>query len=119
MNPVLSTPVVVVTILSLVLGFVTQGIQSGSILGVATVPKPWLPFLTIFATFLGGVVSYLTGLGSSAQLNSSTVFFAVVTGLTDLLAGSAPGLAIHAHVVVPAKLRALRAANDNAKKAAA
>ena len=103
------TPAVaIVTILSVVLGFVTQGIQSGSFLGVATVPKSWLPDLTLFGTFLGGVVAYVSGLGANFIVSGSVAYYAVMAGLTALLAGAAPGLAQHAHVVVPNALKALR-----------
>jgi hypothetical protein len=115
----LSAPVVVVTILSLVLGFVTHGVQSGSLLGIKTIPQPWLPYLTIFGTFLGGTVAYFTGLGTSMRLDAATIFYGVVAGFTALLASSTPGIVIHAHVTLPAKLLAMRAANDAAKKAAA
>ena len=102
------TPAVaIVTVLSVVLGFVTQAVQSGSFLGIATLPKTWLPDVTLFGTFLGGVVAYLAGLGSFV-LSGAVVYYAVMAGLTSLLAGAAPGLAQHAHVVVPSALKALR-----------
>jgi hypothetical protein len=105
--PTLTTATVVVTILSLLLGILTQIVQSGSLFGIVTVPKPWLPDFTLASTFIGGLVAYL---GGQSSLNSSIVFYAVVAGITALLAGAAPGMAIHAHYVVPAQLRAARKA---------
>lgn len=101
-NPV-TGPVAIVTVLSVILGFVTQAVQSGSILGIVVLPKPWLPEVTLFGSFLGGAVAYLGGLGSFA-LSGSVVYYAVMAGLTALLAGAAPGLARHAHSVVPAMM---------------
>lgn len=117
----LSLPVAVVTILSLVLGYLTQAIQSGSFLGIKTVPKTWLPPLTIASTLLGGFVAYLKG-QSPLDLDGPTLFYATVAGLTALLAGSAPSLAMHAHATMPAARFAMRQsapANANAVARAA
>jgi hypothetical protein len=108
MPPTLSTPVAVVMILSLLLGALTQIIQTGSLFGTIFPPKAWLPDFTMAATFLGGVVAYFSGL-SPVVINASSVFYAVAAGITALLAGSAPGIAVHSHVVVPAQFKALRA----------
>jgi hypothetical protein len=109
MPPTLSTPVAVVMILSLLLGGLTQVIQTGALFGSIVTPKAWLPALTIAATFLGGVVSYFGGL-SPVVLTGSSVFYAVVAGVSALLSSTVPALAIHAHVTVPQQVRAWRAA---------
>lgn len=104
-----STATAVVMLLSVLLGAVTQMIQTGTFLGKWVAPKSWLPDLTIAATFLGGVISYLSS-QSPLVLNGTTIAYAVISGVTSLFAGAAPGFAVHAHVVVPAHVRALRAA---------
>jgi hypothetical protein len=108
MPPTLSTPVAVVMILSLLLGAFTQIVQTGALFGTIVPPKAWLPEFTMAATFLGGIVAYFTGL-SPLVVNASSVFYAVAAGIAALLVGSAPGIAVHSHVVVPAQFRALRA----------
>lgn len=105
--PTLSTATVVTTVLSLVLGIVTQMVQTGTLLGKWTTPKSWLPTLTIAMTLLGGIVSYL-GSQSPLVLNGPTIFYAVIAGIVSLMTGAAPGLAVHAHVVVPENVRAIR-----------
>lgn len=101
----LTPSMIVVTVLSLVLGLVTQMVQTGSFLGIKTTPTTWLPYLTLAATFLGGVVTSLAG---AAAINAAAVFAAVVAGIQSLLAGAAPGVAHFAHVTVPAQIRASR-----------
>lgn len=114
MTPV-TLPVAIVIILSLVMGVITQGVQSGSIFGIATVPKAWLPPLTTVGTFLGGVLAYLQGLPGSWAFSGSILFYAAVAGITALLAGAAPGIAGFAHHVVPGQVKA---AKQTAKMAA-
>ena len=94
---------------SVLLGILTQMVQTGSILGIKTVPKTWLPGLTLVATGFGGFLAYLTS-QSPLALNAATWFYATMAGLTALLAGAAPGIAVQAHVVVPGHVLALRAA---------
>lgn len=110
MPPVLSAAVAVSMLLSLVLGILTQVIQTGSFLGQWVAPKASLPSITIVATFLAGVTAYFAGL-PAVTMTGTTIFYAVMAGVANLLTGSVPGLAVHAHVVVPMQYR-------NAKMAA-
>jgi len=114
-NPLqnVSAATAVVMLLSVLLGAVTQMIQTGTFLGKWVAPKSWLPDLTIAATFLGGAISYLSS-QSPLVLNGTTIAYAVISGVTSLFAGAAPGFAVHAHVVVPGHVRALRAAAQTA-----
>ena len=98
--PTLSMPLAVTTILSLLLGVLTQIVQTGKLFGQWVAPTTWLPELTMAATFLGGMVGYFSGL-SPIVLDGTTIFYAIAAGIMSLLAGAAPGLAVHAHVVVP------------------
>lgn len=72
-------------VLGLLLGYINQGIASGSIL-LFGVPALWKPYLSVSAVFLSSFVPQfeamptLTGLG---------LFYAVVAGLTSLVTYSA------------------------------
>ena len=109
MAPTLSTAVAVSMILSLVLGILTQIVQTGSLFGTFVTPKTWLPGFTLAATFLGGVVGYFSGL-SPLMLTGSSIFYALMAGAANLLTGAVPGVAVHAHSVVPAQARAAKVA---------
>jgi hypothetical protein len=108
MPPTLSTAVAVSMILSLVLGILTQIVQTGSLFGQFVAPKAWLPGFTLAATFLSGVVGYFGGL-SPLVLTGSSIFYALMSGAANLLTGAIPGVAVHAHSVVPAQARAAKA----------
>ncbi|MDE2022201.1 MAG: hypothetical protein KGI71_04825 [Patescibacteria group bacterium] len=107
MNPAtLSTFSIVVPLLSLVIGVGTQAIQTGKLLGQFQLSTAAMMVLTLALPFVGGVSASLT---SAGVLTTASVFYAVVAGVLDVVAGSVPGLAVHAHFVVPAKMAALRA----------
>lgn len=108
--PTLSVSIAVAMSLSLLLGILTNAYQSGSLFGQITVPKTWLPDLTLAATFLSGVVGYLNGLGSNFALTVAVVFYAVAAGIVSLISGAAPGIARFAHHVAPGAIRAARLA---------
>lgn len=90
----MSTSVAVVMVLSFLLGLINQGISQGSILaGVIKVPPTWLPYLTIAAGFLGGVVTSLQGV---ATINGAAIVQALVAGIMALgTAGGGVGVAHH------------------------
>jgi len=106
----LSLSVAVVMVLSLLLGFVNAAVQSGSIFGIVTTPKAWLPELTLFGSFLGGVLAYFTGLGSAFTVTGTTIFYGVLAGLTATLTASVPAFARHAVSVMPEQIRLARLA---------
>lgn len=121
MNPaVMSSYSVVVTLIALLLGVITQVINTGKLFGQFQVPAQAMVWLLIVAPFLGGVSASLLQAG---LLSSATAFSAVIAGITAVVAGSSPGiavhLAIHAHITVPGIVAALRkpASNDNAAAA--
>lgn len=95
-----------IMLLTLVVGFCGNAVNSGSFLGVATTPKSWIPWLTLVGGFLAGGAASLSQSGS---LNGSTVFTAVVAGASALIAG-AGGAAAHAHMVLGKKSNAVAAA---------
>lgn len=102
--PALSTGIVVVTLLSLLAGVVTQAQQSGKFFGQFAIPSPAMVVLTLVAPFLGGSLAYL----QSVSFSGNAIFFAVVAGVSAVLAASAPGLAVHASFVVPAHVASIR-----------
>jgi hypothetical protein len=107
--PPLSLAVGVSLTLSLLIGVINQGIQSGSFLGIVTTPKTWLPGLATAATFLSGVAGYWQSL-TPFTLNLQAVVYGIYWGIAGLIAGVAPGLAHHAHSVVPEMARQVRLA---------
>jgi len=108
--PVLTPSVALMLVLSVGIGILTQIVQTGGIFGIVTTPKTWLPVVTVLGTFLGGVYAYFAGLGSAFVVDGTTIVYGLVAGFGALLAGTTPGLVVHAHVVTPAKLCALRLA---------
>lgn len=105
--PMVTLPVAVTTVVSLLLGLVNM-VAQGSILNLVTVPKTWAGPATITATFLTGVGSFLA---TAAQpWTGSTAFYALAFGLFGLFGGSLPAFAAHAHTVLPKQMRAMRLA---------
>ena len=102
----LSLPLAVSMTLSVVIGVLNMGVQTGSLFGIETVPKPWLPDFTLASTFLAGVAGYLAA--AATPWTGATAFVAVVSGIGHLLAGAAPALAKHAHATLPAQMYRMR-----------
>jgi|SRR5208337_2274558 len=105
--PALTPTIAVVMIVSLLAGFISHSIQSGSILGIATTPKAWLPEMTVLGTFLAGAVAYMTS-APGFVLTASTAFYAVAAGAAALGMGAVPGFATLAHMVIPGQRLAMR-----------
>jgi uncharacterized membrane protein YoaK (UPF0700 family) len=114
-NTLPTTPVIVVTLLALALGYINQGISQGSILGIVTVPRTWLPYLTLIASFLGGAV---TSLSQASAINGATVWYAAIAGFSALLAAGT-GSALNHHVGTPARTLKAQAAAKAATDAPA
>lgn len=95
--PTVTLPVAIVTLLSLTIGIVTQIKQSRSIFGEPLPPK----LLAIIAFVVPGLAGAVSVLQSQQTLNSSIIFWAVVNGVGQMFTASVPGLAMHAHYVVP------------------
>lgn len=94
------------TIVSVLLGLANMAAQ-GSILNLVTVPKTWVGPLTVVATFLTGVGSFLAT--AVQPWTGSTAFYALAFGLFGLFGGSLPAFSLHAHTVLPQQLRTVRA----------
>lgn len=107
----LTPTTVAIALLGVLAGYIVQAINTGSLFGVVTVPKPWLPYLALVATFLSAFVTSI----ASVPADGAAWFNALLAGLLAL-GGNATGVTIHQHT---------HAANDNgdatvpgAKKAA-
>jgi hypothetical protein len=103
----MSTTSVIITLLSLLAGFCVQAVNSGSLFGIVTVPKAWLPYVSLIGTFLAGFVASLTTAGS---VTSATLVAAVMAGLTALT-GTVVGVTAHQHLTAHLSYKA--PANDN------
>lgn len=104
-----------VTMITLLIGVITQAINTGKVLKW-TVPASWMAWLTIVGPFLAGVS---TSLGQAKDLSVGVMVNALLNGLIAVSGGAAPGVTVHlamlAHYHVPRTVAMLRkAANDNA-----
>src|SRR5271155_1707813 len=52
-GPTITTQTAIVAILALIVGYIGQAVQTGSVFGIATTPKAWIPYLTLLGSFLG------------------------------------------------------------------
>lgn len=111
----LTTPLAVIALLSLLAAYVTQGVSSGQIFGIVTIPKTWLPLLTVIGTFLSTFIAQIVAEGST--LSGVHVFNAFVAGMFMLIA-PATGTALHHHLNSPGQNLAATAALKSAGSAA-
>jgi hypothetical protein len=80
-------------VLGLVLGYINQGIASGSIL-VFGIPKLWAPYLSMAAVFL---TSFIPQFVAMTTLSGLGVFYAFIAGLTALVTYNAGATLRHQH----------------------
>jgi hypothetical protein len=104
--PPLSIGVALMLALNLVLGFLTQAQQSGKILGQWSIPPVEMIVIGLVFPVISGFVSFMSGPG--VVFNGTSITYGIAAGLAALIAASAPGVAVHAHFVVPAKMQAVR-----------
>jgi uncharacterized membrane protein len=95
----------IISVISVALGFVSNAVQTGSFLGIETVPKKWLPYLTLIGTFLA---AFLQSISTASPVTGTAVLQAVIAGFTALT-GTAVGVTIHQHLTVAPQ----DPANDN------
>jgi hypothetical protein len=95
----------VISVVSIVLGFVSNAVQTGSFLGIETVPRKWIPYLTLLGTFLA---AFLQSIGTASPVTGTAVLQAVLAGFTALT-GTTVGVTIHQHLTVASQ----DPANDN------
>ncbi len=102
----MSTSVAIITALSFLLGLIVQGISQGAILGgLIKVPPTWLPYLTVAASFLGGVVMSIQ---SAGVINGQAIINACIAGIMAL-SSAGGGAAVCHHLGAPQRLMLARA----------
>lgn len=99
MTPLTLTPTtIIISLLTVGTGYVANAVQTGSFLGVKTIPKPWLPYLALGGSFLtAGVQS----IASASPVNAAAWFTALQAGLFALIGASA-GVTVHQHITATA-----------------
>lgn len=95
----------VISVVSIVFGFVSNAVQTGSFLGLGIVPQKWLPYLTLLGTFLA---AFLQSISTASPVTGTAILQAVIAGFTALT-GTAVGVTIHQHLTVAPQ----PPANDN------
>ena len=91
---VMTTQVIIATIVSLVVGYVTQAIQTGKLFGIETVPQAWIPYLTLCGSFLGAFGLSIQG---CAIFNKASFLNALFAGFVALMS-AVSGTTIHTHM---------------------
>jgi hypothetical protein len=81
---------VVTSALSLLAGFLSAAVNTGSILNVKTIPKPWLPYLALAGSFVVGCGASLGG----HPLTAATIYTAILAGVGALITAGG-GAAVH------------------------
>ncbi len=89
----MTTTTFVIALLSIFAGYIANAVQSGGFLGIATVPKAWLPYLTLLGTFLGNFAQ------AAASTPAPDWKGATLAGLLAL-GGTTIGITAHQHVLV-------------------
>ena len=95
----------IISLLSVVLGFVANAVQTGSFLGLKTIPTKWLPYLTLLSMFL---TAFLQSIAGASPVTGTAILQAVLAGFTALT-GTAVGVTMQQHLATTR-----RVANDNA-----
>jgi hypothetical protein len=88
---------VVIAVLSVLVGFVSQAISTGTFLGVIPLPPAWVPYVTLFGTFLTAFVASIattSATGSVVWVNALLAGFMALTGAVG-------GITAHQHISAP------------------
>src|ERR1700733_2201597 len=83
----ISAATIIVASLGIVVGFVVQGVNSGSLFGIVTIPKPVLPYLGLFGGFLGAFTASITAAPLKDEAAWLNALFAGLVGLGGVVAG--------------------------------
>jgi len=90
----ITTQSAIVVILALIVGYIGQAVNTGNLFGIVTTPKAWIPYLTLFGSFLA---AFGTSIQGDSTLNGAAWFNAVIAGFAALMA-AAGGSAAHTHL---------------------
>ncbi len=96
----LSYTTIIISLLAVLSGYIANAIQSGSLFGVATVPKAWLPYLSLVGSFLSAFVASIAG---ASPVTQAAWFTALLAGLTAL-GGLGIGVTAHQHLTTSTSL---------------
>jgi hypothetical protein len=107
----MTTTTFVIALISILAGYISNAVQSGSFLGITTIPKAWLPYATLIGTFLANFAQ------SAAQTSPVDWKAAVVAGFLAL-GGATVGITVHQHLLTGKKKPANDNGQANAQKAA-
>lgn len=101
----MTTTTFVIALISILAGYISNAIQTGSFLGIATLPKAWLSYLTLLGTFLANFAQ------TAAASTPPDWKLSILAGLLAL-GGTTIGITAHQHIALGKK-----PANDNGTKA--
>src|ERR1019366_155451 len=103
-----ASPVTFGMVLAALLGFMTMAYNTGSILGIKTVPKPALPYIGLAITFVAGFSQVISN-GSLTLVGFEAALLAGFAALT----GNATGAAAHALFTAHKSSRGVDATESN------
>jgi hypothetical protein len=83
----ISAATIVIALLGIVVGYLAQAIQSGSLFGVVTIPKTWIPYLGLAGGFLGPLTASITASPLKDESAWVTALFAGLVGLGGVVSG--------------------------------
>jgi hypothetical protein len=89
-----SAQTAIVTVIAIIAGFVGQAVNSGSLFGIVTTPRAWIPYLTLLGSFLA---AFGLSLQSASSLSGSAILNAILAGVMALSSAGA-GAACHSHL---------------------
>lgn len=104
--PALSVGMIVVLALTFVLGAAKQAQSTGKILGQFTLPASADVVVGLVVPFLGAFLQYL----STVAFSGAACAYAAFAGLAAVTSSTAGALAVHAHMTMPAQVRAMKKA---------
>lgn len=96
----LSYTTIIISLLAVLSGYIANAVQSGSLFGVATVPKGWVPYLSLVGSFLAAFVASIAG---ASPVTQAAWFTALLAGLTAL-GGLGIGVTAHQHLTASTSL---------------
>ena len=102
---------VIIALLSVLVGFVGQAISTGTFFGLFPEPPGWIPYVTLFGTFL---VPFVQSISAAPIANSVAWVNAFLAGFMALT-GAVGGITAHQHISAP-KITRQAATNDNGIK---
>ncbi len=95
----------IISLVSILVGFASNAVQTGSFLGIETVPRAWLPYLTLLVTFFTAALQSIAG---ASPVTGTAVLQAVIAGFTALT-GTTVGITVQQHLIASR----VAVANDN------